>query len=76
MKRRDFLNSSLLAAAASLPGIRAAYAVRPPARCPTSRRSPAMAAKITLRGAEIRELAAQMRGRCCSPATRAMTRRG
>ncbi len=63
MKRRDFLHSSLLAAAVSAPGIRAAYAV-----VATDKALADVAAvtgdgrAITLRGADIRELAGQMRG--------------
>ena len=44
MKRRDFLNSSLLAAAGSIPGIRSAYAVVAPP-VPDIAASPAMVAR-------------------------------
>jgi FAD/FMN-containing dehydrogenase len=63
MKRRDFLNSALLAAATTAAGMRAAYAV-----VATDKTIADLAAvsgdgrAITLRGAEIRELARQMQG--------------
>jgi FAD/FMN-containing dehydrogenase len=63
MKRRDFLHSSLLAAAASTAGMRAAYAV-----VATEKAIADVAAvtgdgrQITLKGASIRELAGRMRG--------------
>lgn len=63
MKRRDFLHSSLLAAATTAAGIRAAYAV-----VATDKAIADVAAvsgdgrAITLRGADIRELARQMQG--------------
>jgi FAD/FMN-containing dehydrogenase len=62
MKRRDFLSSSLLAAAATLPGIRAARAV------PTSGAVADILAvtgdgqEITLRGADVQSLAGELRG--------------
>ena len=62
MKRRDFLNSSLLAAAVSLPGIRTAYAVVGTGQVPDVAAITGDGREITLRGADIRELAAQMRG--------------
>ena len=63
MKRRDFLHASLLAAATTTAGIRAAYAV-----VATDKAVADVAAvtgdgvAITLRGTEIRELARQMTG--------------
>jgi len=63
MKRRDFLHSSLLAAATTAVGFRSAYAV-----VATDKTIADIAAisgdgnPITLRGAEIRELAKQMQG--------------
>jgi FAD/FMN-containing dehydrogenase len=63
MKRRDFLHSSLLAAATTATSFRAAYAV-----VATDKAIADVAAvsgdgkAITLRGAEIRELARQMQG--------------
>ena len=62
MKRRDFLNSSLLAAAVSVPGIRTAYAVVSTGQVPDVAAITGDGREITLRGADIRELAAQMRG--------------
>ena len=63
MKRRQFLNSSLLAAAVCTPGMRAAYAV---VGTGTIADIPAVTGdgrEILLRGADIRDLAAKMRGR-------------
>ncbi len=62
MKRRDFLNSSLLAAAVSIPGIRTAYAVVGTSQVPDVAAITGDGREITLRGADIRELAAKMRG--------------
>jgi FAD/FMN-containing dehydrogenase len=62
MRRRDFLNSSLLAAAVSLPGIRTAYAVVSTGQVPDVAAITGDGREITLRGAAIRELAEQMRG--------------
>ena len=62
MKRRDFLNSSLLAAAASIPAIRSAYAVTATSQVPDVVAVTGEGREITLRAAEIRELAAKMRG--------------
>jgi FAD/FMN-containing dehydrogenase len=62
MKRRDFLNSSIFAAAVTIPGIRAAYAV---VGSDTVKDLPAVTGagrEITLRGTDIRDLAAKMRG--------------
>jgi FAD/FMN-containing dehydrogenase len=62
MRRRDFLNSSLLAAAISIPGVRTAYAVVSTSQVPDVAAITGDGREITLRGAEIKELAAQMRG--------------
>jgi FAD/FMN-containing dehydrogenase len=64
MKRRDFLNSSLLAAAVTASGIRAAYAVvaNGDSAVPDVAAITGDGRSITLRGAEIRELAASLRG--------------
>jgi len=62
MKRRDFLNSSLLAAAVSIPGIRTAYAVVGTGDVPDVAAITGDGREITLRGADIRDLAAKMRG--------------
>ena len=63
MKRRDFLNSSLLAAAVSVPGIRAAYAVVGTGQVADLAAITGDGREITLKGADIRDLAAKMRGR-------------
>jgi len=62
MKRRDFLNSSLFAAAVTVPGIRAAYAVVGTGEVPDVAAITGDGREITLRGADIRDLAAKMRG--------------
>ena len=62
MKRRDFLNSSLLAAAVTVPGIQAAYAVVGTGEIPDIPAITGDGREITLRGADIRDLAAKMRG--------------
>ena len=62
MKRRDFLNSSLLAAAVTVPGIRAAYAVVGTGQVADLAAVTGDGREITLRGADIRDLAAKMRG--------------
>jgi len=62
MKRRDFLNSSLLAAAISVPGIRTAYAVAGTGQIADLAAITGDGREITLRGADIRDLAAKMRG--------------
>ena len=62
MKRRDFLNSSLLAAAVSVPGIRAAYAVVGTSQVADVAAITGDGKQITLRGTDIRDLAAKMRG--------------
>jgi len=62
MKRRDFLNSSLLAAAITVPGIRAAYAAVGTAEVPDLAAITGDGREIMLRGKDIRDLAAKMRG--------------
>jgi hypothetical protein len=62
MKRRDFLNSSLFAAAASVSGVRAAYAVVAAGPVPDITAVTGDGREITLKGADIRALAKQMRG--------------
>jgi len=62
MKRRDFLNSSLLAAAVAVPGIRTAYAVAGTGPVADLLAVTGDGREVTLRGADIRDLAAQMRG--------------
>ena len=62
MKRRDFLNSSLLAAAVTVPGIRTAYAVVGTDTVADLLAITGDGREITLRGADIRDLAARMRG--------------
>jgi FAD/FMN-containing dehydrogenase len=62
MKRRDFLNASLLAAAVSVPGIRSAYAVVGTGDVPDVAAITGDGREITLRGTDIRDLAAKMRG--------------
>jgi FAD/FMN-containing dehydrogenase len=62
MKRRDFLNSSLYTAVAAISGIRAAYAVAGTDEVPDVAAITGDGREITLRGADIRDLAARMRG--------------
>ena len=62
MKRRDFLNSSLVAAAVSISGIRTAYAVVGTSQVPDVAAITGDGREITLRGADIRDLAAKMHG--------------
>jgi FAD/FMN-containing dehydrogenase len=62
MKRRDFLNSSLFAAAASASGIRAAYALVASGPVADLAAVTGDGREITLRGADIRDLAAKMKG--------------
>ncbi len=62
MKRREFLNSSLLAATASLTGLRAAYAVVGTGEVPDVAAVTGDGRAITLKGAEVREFAVAMRG--------------
>ncbi len=62
MKRRDFLNTGLLAAAITVPGIQAAYAVVGTGQVADLAAITGDGREITLRGTEIRDLAARMRG--------------
>ena len=62
MKRRDFLNRGVLAAAVTLPGIRAAYAVVGTDEIADVAAVTGDGREITLRGADIRDLARRMRG--------------
>ncbi len=62
MKRRDFLSSSLVTAAVSVPGIRAAYAVVGADTVADVAAITGDGREITLRGTDIRDLAARMRG--------------
>ncbi|MGH8175407.1 MAG: FAD-binding oxidoreductase [Steroidobacter sp.] len=62
MKRRDFVHSSLLAAGVTLPGVRAVYAAVRPGQAPDVAAITGDGREITLRGAEIDELAAALRG--------------
>lgn len=63
MKRRDFLNSSLMAAAVSVSGIRAAYAVVGTGDVADLQAVTGDGREITVKGTDIRDLAAKMRGR-------------
>ena len=63
MKRRVFVSSSLLAAAASLPGIKVAYAVARTGQIPDVAAITGDGREVTLHGAEIGELAARLQGR-------------
>jgi len=62
MKRRDFLNSTILAAAVTVPGIRAAYAVVGTTEVADLVAVTGDGREVTLRGSDIRDLAARMRG--------------
>lgn len=62
MKRRQFLNASLLAAAVSVPGIRIAYAVAGAGTVADIAAVTGDGREIILRGADVRDLAAKMRG--------------
>ncbi len=62
MKRRDFLNSSICTAVASMAGMRAAYAIKPSDAVPDVAAVTGDGREITLRGKDIRDLAAKMRG--------------
>jgi hypothetical protein len=62
MKRRDFLNSSLLAAAATVTGVRSAYALVGDGPVPDVLAVTGDRREITLRGGDIRDLAKKMRG--------------
>jgi hypothetical protein len=63
MKRRDFLNSSLWAGALALPGIETAYAVVGTAEVADLTAITGDGRAITLRGADIRDLARKLRGK-------------
>lgn len=62
MKRRDFLNSSLLAAIVTVPGVRVLYAAVRTGQVPDVAAITGDGREITLRGADIADLAAQLRG--------------
>lgn len=62
MKRRDFLNSSLLAAVATVPSVQALYAAVGTGQVLDVAAITGEGREITLRGADIRELAAKLRG--------------
>jgi hypothetical protein len=62
MKRRDFLNSSLLAAAASVASVRSAYALVGDGPVADILAVTGDRREITLRGSDIRDLARKMRG--------------
>jgi FAD/FMN-containing dehydrogenase len=62
MKRRDFVSSSLCAAAATVPGIRVLYAATRSGPVSDVTAVTGDGREITLRGAEIRELAERLRG--------------
>ncbi len=62
MKRRNFLHSSLLAAVATVPGARALYAAVRTGQAPDVAAITGDGREITLRGADIGGLAANMRG--------------
>jgi FAD/FMN-containing dehydrogenase len=62
MKRRDFLSSSLFAAGVTVPGFQAAYAVVGTGQVADVLAVTGDGREITLRGADIRDLAAKMRG--------------
>jgi len=62
MKRRDFLSNSILAAAATVPGIRGAYAAVGKGEVADLAAVTGDGREIMLRGADIRDLAARMRG--------------
>ncbi len=62
MKRRDFLNSSLLAAAASVASVRSAYALVGDGAVADVLAVTGDKREITLRGSDIRDLAKKMRG--------------
>jgi FAD/FMN-containing dehydrogenase len=62
MRRRDFVHSSLLAAAAALPGVRVVYATARQGQIPDVTAVTGDGREITLRGADIGDLAAKMRG--------------
>jgi FAD/FMN-containing dehydrogenase len=63
MKRREFLNSSLLAAAASVSAVRGAWAVTGTDTVADLAAVTGDGREITLKGTDIRDLAARMRGK-------------
>jgi FAD/FMN-containing dehydrogenase len=63
MKRRDFLRSSVLAASVTVPGIRAAYAVAGTDTVGDLTAVTGDGREVTVKGADVRDLAAKMRGR-------------
>lgn len=62
MKRREFLNSSLLAAVVTVPGVRVLYAAVRTGQVPDVAAITGDGREVTLRGADIADLAAQLRG--------------
>jgi FAD/FMN-containing dehydrogenase len=62
MKRRDFVNSSLLAAVATLPGVRPLYAAARTGDIPDVSAVTGDGREITLRGTDVRDLAAKLHG--------------
>lgn len=62
MKRRDFVNSSLLAAVATLPGVQTLYAAVRTGDIPDVPAVTGDGREIMLRGADIRDLAAKLHG--------------
>src|SRR5688572_21460513 len=62
MKRRDFLNTSLLAAAGTIPVFRTAYAAVGSGPVADVMAVTGDGREITLRGKDIRDLAARMKG--------------
>lgn len=62
MKRRDFIRSSVIAAIAAAPGIPAVYALARPGRSPDVLAVTGDGREITLRGAEVDELAKALKG--------------
>jgi FAD/FMN-containing dehydrogenase len=62
MKRRDFVNSSLLAAVATVPGVQVLYAAVRTGQIPDVAAVTGDGREITLRGTDIRDLAAKLQG--------------
>jgi FAD/FMN-containing dehydrogenase len=62
MKRRDFVRSSLFVAAATVPGARVLYAAARTGHVPDVAAVTGDGREITLRGADVRDLAAKLRG--------------
>ncbi|HEU4530922.1 MAG TPA: FAD-dependent oxidoreductase [Steroidobacteraceae bacterium] len=63
MKRREFVTSSLLAAAVGLPAFRTVYAAAAASQIPDIQAVTGDGRDITLRGAQIRDLAAGLSGK-------------